>query len=295
MIYPVVRELAGDDVPVATACRVLEVSTSGYYDWRDRPLSATAQADAALLVTVRQVHAASHGTYGARRVHAELRLGHGRMVARKRIERLMREHGVAGVHRRRLRGCTRRDEAATPSEDRVERAFTADRPDRLWVADVTQHRTGEGWVYLAAVQDVFSRRIVGWAIADHMRTELVVDALQMAIWRRGGNTTGTIHHSDHGSTYTSWLFGTRLRQAGLLGSMGSIGDCFDNAMAESFFATLQTELLDRRAWATRQELANALVAYIEAFYNPRRRHSALGYLSPVDYETAHRASLTLAA
>jgi putative transposase len=266
-------------------CRVLRVSTSGYYDWRDRPASPWAVQDAELTENIRQIHSASYGTYGARRVHAELRLGQNIRIGRKRAERLMRAAGLQGVHRRRLRGCTRRDQAAEPAEDLVERRFTANAPDRLWVADITQHPTAEGWFYLAVVLDVFSRRVVGWAMADHLRAELVVDALQMAIWQRRPQP-GAIHHSDHGSQYTSWAFGQRLRQAGLLGSMGSIGDCFDNGMAESFFATLQTELLDRSHWTSRTQLSQAVFAYLEGFYNPRRRHSALGYLSPADYEAA---------
>lgn len=286
MIYPVVCELAADGVPVAVACRVLEVSTSGYYEWRSRPASDRAWDQAHLMESIRQVHQASYGTYGHRRVHAELVLGQGASVSHGRVERLMRDTGLQGVHRRRLRGCTRRDEAATPSADLVERNFTPTGPDRLYVADVTQHRTSEGWLYLAVVLDCFSRRVVGWSIADHIRSELVVDALQMAIWNRRP-APGAIHHSDHGSTYTSWAFGHRLREAGLLGSMGSIGDCFDNSVAESFFATLQTELLDRSTWPTRDGLANAMFAFIEGFYNPRRRHSTLGYLSPADYETQH--------
>jgi putative transposase len=295
MIYPVVRELAADGVPVATACRVLQVSASGFYDWLDREPSARERADAALTESIAAVHAASYGTYGARRVHAELRLGRNIRVGRKRVERLMRCHRLQGVHRRRLRGCTRRDAAAEPAEDLVQRRFTAAEPDRLYVADITQHRTGQGWLYLAVVLDVFSRRIVGWAMADHLRAELVVDALQMALWQRRP-ASGAIHHSDHGSQYTSWAFGHRLREAGLLGSMGSIGDCFDNGLAESFFATLQTELLDRHTWTTREQLANAVFAYLEGFYNPRRRHSALGYLSPADHETAwHRQRSTTAA
>ena len=285
MIYPVVRELVGDGIPVATACRVLEVSTSGFYDWDGRGPSARDWDQALLMNTIVDVHAASHGTYGHRRVHAELVLGRQLRVSSGRVERLMRSTGLQGVHRRRLRGCTRRDRAATPSGDLVERDFRPPAPDRLYVADITQHRTGEGWYYLAVVLDCFSRRVVGWAMADHIRSELVVDALQMAIWNRRPQP-GTIHHSDHGSTYTCWAFGHRLREAGLLGSMGSIGDCFDNCVAESFFATLQTELLDRRSWVTREELANAVFAYIEGFYNPRRRHSTLGYLSPADYERA---------
>ncbi len=250
MIYPVVCELAADGIPVAVTCRVLKVSTSGYYEWRSRPASGRDHEQAHLMQAIREVHAASYGTYGHRRVHAELVLGQGASVSHGRVERLMRHTGLQGVHRRKLRGCTRRDQAATPSADLVERNFTPDGPDRLYVADVTQHRTSEGWLYLAVVLDCFSRRVVGWSIADHIRSELVVDALQMAIWNRQP-APGAIHHSDHGSTYTSWAFGHRLREAGLLGSMGTIGDCFDNSVAESFFATLQTELLDRSTWPTR--------------------------------------------
>jgi putative transposase len=288
MTYPVVCELAAAGVPVAVTCRVLDVSTSGYYEWRSRRPSGRDLEQAHLMNTIRQVHAASYGTYGHRRVHAELVLGRGEKVSRGRVERLMRCTGLQGVHRRRLRGCTRRDEAATPSADLVERSFNPAEPDRLYVADITQHRTSEGWFYLAVVLDCFSRRVVGWAMADHIRSELVVDALRMALWNRKP-APGAIHHSDHGSTYTSWAFGHRLREAGLLGSMGSIGDCFDNCVAESFFATLQTELLDRSTWPTRQSLANAVFAFIEGFYNSRRRHSTLGYLSPADYEALHAA------
>ena len=288
MIYPVVRALAGDEIPVATACRVLEVSTSGFYEWDHRPASDRAWDQAHLMHVIRDVHAASYGTYGHRRIHAELVLGQHLAVSHGRVERLMRCAGLQGVHRRRLRGCTRRDQAATSSADLVERNFRPAAPDRLYVADITQHRTSEGWFYLAVVLDCFSRRVVGWAMADHIRSELVVDALQMAIWNRRPEP-GAIHHSDHGSTYTSWAFGHRLREAGLLGSMGSIGDCFDNSVAESFFATLQTELLDRSTWPTREGLAQAVFAFIEGFYNPRRRHSTLGYLSPADYEQQHKA------
>ena len=288
MIYPVVRELSADGVPVATACRVLEVSTSGFYEWDTRGPSGRDWDQAQLMNTIVDVHAASYGTYGHRRVHAELVLGQHLSVSHGRVERLMRHTGLQGVHRRRLLGCTRRDQAATLSDDLVERNFRPGQPDRLYVADITQHRTSEGWFYLAVVLDCFSRRVVGWAMADHIRSELVVDALQMALWHRRPSP-GAIHHSDHGSTYTSWTFGQRLREAGLLGSMGSIGDCFDNSVAESFFATLQTELLDRSTWPTREGLAQAVFAFIEGFYNPRRRHSTLGYLSPADYEHSYWA------
>jgi putative transposase len=263
MIYPVVRDLAADGVPVATACRVLEVSASGFYEWSARGPSARDVDQAQLIDLIRDAHTASYGTYGSRRVHAELVLGAGVAVSRGRVERLMRCAGRQDVHRRRLRGCTRRDHAATPSADLVERNFRPTEPDRLYVADITQHPTAEGWFYLAVVLDCFSRRVVGWAMADHLRSELVVDALQMAIWNRRP-AAGAIHHSDHGSQYTSWAFGHRLRDAGLLGSMGSIGDCFDNSVAESFFATLQTELLDRQDWTTREQLANAVFAFIES-------------------------------
>jgi putative transposase len=287
MIYPVVGELAADDIPVAVTCRVLRLSTSGFYEWACRPLTERDLADAYLLNKIYDIHKASRGTYGAPRVHAELRLGNGIRCGRKRIERLMREAGLAGITRRRGRGCTKRDRDAIGSDDLVNRQFTVDAPDRLWTADITEHRTAEGKVYCAVVLDAFSRRVLGLSIADHLRAELVVDALQMAIWRRGGNVTGTIHHSDHGWQYTSWAFGQRLRAAGILGSMGSVGDALDNAVSEAFFATLQTELLDPRSWATRADLANAIFEYVECFYNPRRRHSTLGYLSPVEFEHRH--------
>lgn len=220
-----------------------------------------------------------------------MRLGLGVRIGRKRVARLMRSAGLCGVYRRRLRGCTVRDSAAEPHPDLVRRTFSAHAPNRLWCMDVTQHRTGQGWVYCAVVLDAFSRRVVGWSIADHLRAELVCDALDMARWRRRPEAGQTVAHSDHGSQYTSWAFGQRLRQAGLLGSMGSIGDCYDNSMIESFFGTLQLELLDRQNWATRQELANAVFEYIEAWYNPRRRHSTLGMLSPVQFEQTHAAAM----
>jgi putative transposase len=289
MIYPVVRELAADGIAVATACRVLHVSTSGFYAWRERPASARDRANLELVEVICTIHADSRGTYGAPRVHAELRLGAAQLaVSRMRVERLMRAHGIVGVHRRRRWGCTRRDPDASPSADLVERRFRAEAPNQLWCCDITQHRTGEGWLYCAVVLDVYSRRVVGWSIADHLRSEIVVDALEMACWRRrpAGQHAGgsTVVHADHGSQYTSWAFGQRLRAAGLLGSMGSVGDCFDNALAESFFSSLQVELLDRQSWSTRQQLANVIFEWIEAWYNPRRRHSALGYRSPTEYE-----------
>ena len=270
-------------------CQALGVSTSGYYDWRERlerPARRT-MFDEFLTEQIREIHTQSRGTYGSPRVHAELVLGEGIQVGKKRVERLMRQAGLEGIYRRKKHFTTRRDPRAALSDDLVNRQFTVDRPDALWVGDVTEHPTAEGKVYVATVIDAFSRRVVGWSIADHLRAELVVDALQMAIWRRNGREAGTVMHTDHGSQYTSWAFGRRLRAAGILGSMGSIGDALDNAMAESFFGTLQLELLDRRHWETRAELASAIFEYIEAFYNPRRRHSSIGNLSPVEFETRH--------
>lgn len=289
MIYTFIAEQCGD-LPTATCCRVLKVSRSGYYDCKDRPPSARDVADAALTEKIRAIHTMSRRSYGAPRIRAELRLGAGIRCSRKRVARLMRAAGIVGIHKRRKRGCTRSDPDAAKAQDLVRRDFTADGPDRLWVTDVTEHPTGEGKVYLAAVLDVWSRRAVGWAIADHMRTELVMDALQMALWRRHPTgTETTVVHSDHGSQYTSWAFGRRLRDAGLLGSMGSIGDCYDNCLVESFFGTLQRELLDEAHWTTRDQLATAIFEWIEAWYNPTRRHSSINMLSPIDYETTHAA------
>jgi putative transposase len=291
MTFRLVRELADDGVPVAVACRVLKVSTSGFYEWRDRPPAARDLADAYLLDTLIAIHRDSRGTYGSRRVHAELRLGVGVRVGRKRVERLMRVHQLCGVHRRRWR---RGRPAPATHADLVGRVFHADAPNRLWVTDITQHHTREGWVYCAVVLDVFARRAVGWSIADHLRAELVVDALDMARWRRKPAPAGTVVHSDRGTQYTSWLFGHRLRQAGLLGSMGAVGSAYDNALMESFFGSMQIELLDRRDWATRAELATAIFEWIEGFYNPIRRHSSLGYRSPLEHERLHTAADTAA-
>lgn len=208
----------------------------------------------------------------------------GQVVNRKRVARLMREAGLQGLYRRRHRRGPRRE---ATEEDLVNRRFTVDGPDRLWFTDITEHPTGEGKLYCAAVLDAYSRMVIGWSIADHLRTELVIDALGMAIIRRGPADGGTILHSDHGTQYTSWAFGQRLRKAGLLGSMGTIGDCFDNATMESFWGTLQLELLDSRTWKTRDELASAIFEWIECWYNPQRRHSSIGMRSPVEFEALH--------
>ena len=291
MSIGLVRELAAEGFPVAVTCRVLNIPRSSYYDSQGRAPSARAAQDAALSATIATVHAASRGTYGAPRVHAELRLGLGIACGRKRVARLMRQQGLVGVcHHRKGRG---HRPVPAVHEDLVQRRFVADAPDRVWFTDVTQHRAADGWVYCCAVIDACTRRVVGWSIADHIRSELVVDALQMARWQRRP-PPGTIVHSDRGSAYTSWVFGHRLREAGLLGSMGRVASSVDNALIESFWSTMQRELLDRHAWGSKTELASAIFEWIEGWYNPRRRHSGLGYLSPHEYEALHTVPLTAA-
>ena len=265
-------------------CRVLNLPRSSFYDARSRPASARDVADGELSALIVDVHEMSRGSYGAPRVHAELRLGMGLPVARKRVARLMRQAGICGIGG--ARKTRRQAPAAAVHDDLVQRRFVADGPDRLWCTDITEHPTAEGKVYCCAVLDVFSRQIVGWSIADHMRSELVVDALQMATWRRHP-TAETIVHADRGSQYTSWVFGHRLREAGLLGSMGRVASSVDNTMIESFWSTLQRELLDTRHWTSKAELAAAIFEWIEAWYNPRRRHTSIGMLSPIDYEAHH--------
>ncbi|QIR69949.1 IS3 family transposase [Kocuria sp. KD4] len=237
-----------------------------------------------------QVHRHSRGTYRAPRVHPELRVELGVRCGRKRVARLMRADGLQGV-------CHRRKGGHIPlpatHDDLVQRQFHAEGPDRLWFTDITQHRAADGWVYCCSVMDAWSRRIVGWAIADHIRTELVVDALQMARWQRRP-PPGTIVHADWGSQYTSWLFGHRLREAGLLGSMGRVASSQDNAAMESFWSSMQCELLDRRSWPSKQVLATAMFEWIEGWYNPRRRHCGIGMLSPHEFETLHATATTAA-
>jgi len=264
-------------------CRLLGVSPSGYYAWLRRPRSKRAQANDALLAQIRAIHLRSRGTYGAPRVHAEL-LAMGRRVSRKRVARLMREAGLAGVSRRRRVCTTVRDGSGRQAPDLVQRNFTAERRDQLWVADITYIPTASGFLYLAVVVDVWSRRVVGWAMATHLRTELVLEALDMALARR--RPRGVIHHSDQGTQYTSLAFGQRCRIAGIRPSMGSVGDCFDNALCESFFATLECELLDRQRFGTPAEARAAVFEFLEGWYNTHRRHSALGYRSPMQFEGA---------
>lgn len=276
--------------PVSVMARVLGVSKAGFYAWLRRPPSARAVADAALLKRVRTIHASSRQTYGAPRVHAELR-ARGEKHGRKRIARLMREGGLVGAsHRRGGPVTTQRDKEARPAPDLVDRDFTAAGPDQLWVADITYLPTAAGFLYLAVVLDAWSRKVVGWSMANHLRAELVLDAMEMAVGqRRPGNV---VHHSDQGSQYTSLAFGKRCTEAGVRPSMGSVGDAYDNAMAESFFSTLEAELLSRRRFASQAEARMACFSYIEGWYNPVRLHSSLGYRSPMAYEAERQAAPT---
>jgi len=268
--------------PIAVMARVLGVSGSGFHAWRQRPTSAHAVADTALLKRVRTIHASSRETYGAPRVHAELRAG-GEKHGRKRIARLMRAAGLVGASRRRHGvTTTRRDRDGRPVPDLVNRNFVASRPDELWVADITFVPTATGFLFLAVVLDAWSRKIVGWSMANHLRADLVIDALEAAVGQRRPGEV--IHHSDQGSQYTSLAFGKRCAEAGVRPSMGSVGDAYDNAMCESFFATLECELLERRRFASQAEARMACFSFIEGWYNPVRLHSALGYRSPMTYE-----------
>jgi len=270
--------------PIATMARVLGVSKAGYHAWLRRPPSARAVADEALLKRVRTVHATSRQTYGAPRVHADLRT-QGERHGRKRIARLMRRAGLVGAsHRHGGPTTTRRDKDARPAPDLVARNFAASGPNQLWVADITYVPTAAGFLYLAVVVDAWSRKVVGWSMANHLRAELVLDAMEMAVGQR--RPKDVIHHSDQGSQYTSVAFGKRCGEAGVRPSMGSVGDAYDNAMAESFFSTLEAELLSRRRFASQAEARMACFSYIEGWYNPVRLHSALGYRSPMTYEAA---------
>ena len=269
------------ELGVSAMARLLGVSRSGYYAWLDRGSSRHALADERLKSAIAAAHAASRGTYGAPRIRAEL-ASQGLRVSRRRVARLMRELRICGVSRRRRVRTTVREVARRPAPDLVDRNFEAEAPDQLWVADITYVPTATRWLYLAVVLDACSRRVVGWAMALHLRTELVLGALEMALEQRHPETV--IHHSDQGCQYTSYAFGSRCRRAGVRPSMGSVGDCYDNAMAESFFATLECELVDRTRFPSPKAAGEAIFDFIEAWYNPHRRHSSLGYLSPVQFE-----------
>lgn len=270
------------EYPISLLCRSLGVSRSGFHAWERRAPSDRDLADAWLSQRIVEIHAESRQTYGARRVHRALR-HRGVRVGRKRVERLMRLRELSGLVPKRYRRTTIRVPGVRVADDLVERNFVAAAPNQLWCADIKYVRTWQGWLYLGAVMDLYSRRIVGWSMRPDLEAELVVDALEMAIARRQPKP-GLVHHSDQGSQYVSLRFGERCREIGIHRSMGSKGDCFDNAVAESFFATLEKDLLRRRSFATRQDARTAVFDYIEAFYNPIRLHSTLDYLSPVDYE-----------
>ena len=273
------------DFPVRTLCQVLQVSPSGYYAWQQRPPSQRSLDDAVLTERIRAIHAASDENYGSPNIHAELR-DEGTRVGRKRIARLMRSAGLRGVSRRRgFVVTTQRDPKQRPAPDLVNRQFVAAAPNRLWVADMTYVPTWAGFIFLAIVLDVWSRRIVGWAIGETMTADLVLAALNMAITQR--RPASVVHHSDQGSQYTSVAFGQRCAKMGVRPSMGSVGDAYDNAMAESFFASLECELIDRRSFRSKAEARLALFTYIEGWYNPRRRHSALGRISPINFERTY--------
>lgn len=267
--------------PIATQCRVLEVSPSGYYAWLKRPPSRRKQADVLLGDRIESLYRQSGDTYGRPRIQADLR-DDGISVSDKRVARLMRERKLQGASRRKGIFTTIRDKDARPAPDLVERNFTANAPDQLWVADITYVPTSAGFLFVAIVLDVCSRRVVGWAMANHLRTELVLDALNMAIYRR--KPKDVIHHSDQGCQYTSIAFGKRCEEAGVRPSMGSVGDCYDNAMCESFNATLECELLVKHRFKNQREASLAVFHFIEGFYNPRRRHTSIGFISPMEFE-----------
>jgi len=287
----VARERASHHV--ATLCRALGVSRAGFFAWTSRGTSARAAADERLLQTIRAIHRTSRGTYGVPRVHADL-AERGIRVGRKRVARLMRQAGLVGVHRRRRARVVARPEVRVLAPDLVRRNFRAAGPDRLWVADITYLPTGAGFLYLATVLDAWSRRVVGWSMAPHLRTELVVDALEAALSARRPRP-GLVFHSDRGTQYTSLALGTRLADAGIAASVGAPGSAYDNALAESFFASLETELIDRTTWPSHAAARTDIFDWVETFYNPVRRHSSLGNLAPAEFERRYLLPETTSA
>ena len=275
-----------EGLPVEVTCRIVGVSVSGFYMWRKRKPPARAVRHEMIADVIRKVHDESRQTYGARRVHAELVLGREMNVARCTVELIMRRLGLAGLPGRPR---YRRIPNTPTASDLVNRDFARTEPNHLWLTDITEHRTREGKVYCAVVLDAFSRRVVGWSIDSSQTSNLVVNALGMAIENR--QAEGVVIHSDHGTQYTSWAFTRRALDSGLVPSMGSIGDCYDNGQMESFWARMQVELLNRKRWNTRLELANAIFEYLEIFHNRQRRHSSLGMLSPIEYELRHADNL----
>jgi putative transposase len=282
--YRLVAELHADGVRVRQARYALGVSTSGYYEWKTRAPSARSIRHAWLTDLIGQARGASYGTYGQPRVRAELQLTHGVVVGHNTVALLMRRAGICGLP---LRRRAKRVPSQKTVTDLVKRQFTADGPNRLWVTDITGHPTREGKVYCCVVTGVFSRRVVGWATGSAQRADLAANALGMATGSRRPSP-GAIIHGDHGTQFTSWAFTSRAKNAGLLPSLGTVGDPYDNAVVESFWGRMQAGLLNRQRWRTRVELANAIFEYIEGFHNRRRRHSALGWAIPLEFETEHR-------
>lgn len=268
--------------PVGVLCDVLGVSRSGYYAWSGRPEPARATSDAQLKAQIAVVHEKSRSTYGSPRVHAELR-GKGVRVGKKRIERLMREDGIKARQKRRFRHTTDSNHTHPIAPNVLGRQFTVTVPNKVWVTDVTYIATDEGWLYLAAILDLFSRRVVGWATSATNDRALALDALELAL-RARRPAAGLLHHSDRGSPYASEDYREALRKRGLVASMSRSGDCWDNAVAESFFATLKTELVDHERYPTRAAAMASIGDYVERFYNPARLHSHLGYKSPIEFE-----------
>lgn len=288
-IYSFIAEEQADpdcEWSVVEMCKVLEVSRSGFYDWASRPPSDREVTDRQLAIEIEAIWECSARTYGSPRVHRWLRK-QGFRVGRKRVARIMREHGWEGETGRRKVRTTIIDRGATAADDLVGRDFKPAQPDVTWCGDITYLRTGEGWLFLATVIDLFSRRVIGWSVAEHMRTDLVASALEMAVATRGGHVDGVIFHSDRGSQYTSADFGDLCTGLGVAQSMGATGVCWDNAAAESFFGTLKRELAHRRRWATRADACRDLIRWIEGWYNGRRLHSSIDYNSPVEHENLY--------
>jgi transposase InsO family protein len=279
-----------DEFPVSMMCRVLDVSRSGYYAWRDREPSERAKQNVELAAEIVEIHQESRGTYGSPRVHAELR-ERGFEVSRKRVEKQMRERGLAGRRRPRYRRTTDSNHHEPIAPNIVAREFNVDEPDRVWVADITYIWTLQGWMYLAVVIDLFSRRVVGWSMAEHMRVELVLGALTAALGKRMPSAAGLISHSDRGSQYAAKDHRAALEAAGITCSMSRRGNCWDNAVAESFFATLKTELVHDVIFTSRGAAKTTIAEWIEIFYNGKRRHSSLDYLSPLEFERRYYENL----
>ncbi len=278
--------------PIALMCRILQVSRGGYYAWRTRPESARSRSDRTLLVAIRAAHKASRRTYGSPRMQREL-LAQGHSVGRHRVARLMRLDGLRGRRRRRFRTTTQSNHAHPVAANQLERQFAVETPNQAWVTDITYVWTLQGWLYLCVILDLYSRRVVGWAMSERINQALTLGALKMALAGRAPKP-GLVHHSDRGSQYAAKLYRRLLKARGIECSMSRKGDCWDNAVAESFFATLKVELVYETLFITRAQARQQIFEYIEVFYNRVRRHSYLGYVSPVDYE-GDNASDTKAA